>query len=398
MNINTKPKILRTIWPVLLLVIIAPACKMLFPFGDRTLPVTTATPLPLPTPTVSGSFSLPVEVAGEQDVLINLYARVNPSVVAITIYAQQNGRMVPLAQGSGFVYDTERHIVTNAHVVRGAEQVEVVFSDGLITPAKLIGQDLNSDLAVIQADKVPGGIEPLPLAEMERLAVGQTVVAIGNSFGLEGTLTRGVISALGRNIPGLTQFSIPQAIQTDAAINPGNSGGPLLNLEGQVIGVNAQIETGNLGGGNTGVGFAIPVNVLNRVIPDLIQKGKTEWSWLGITGTSLNPTLVRAMELSIDRGAYILDVVPGGPADEAGLHKATQTILVNGRQVVTGGDVVVAVDNQPVHSFDDILVYVALSTRPGQVVKLSVLRDGKPQEIDVKLGTRPAKIILDSQP
>jgi 2-alkenal reductase len=205
---------------------------------------------------------LPMVVTSEEEALKALYAMVNPAVVNITVYLKENDQVLPASQGSGFLYDTERHIITNAHVVDGAEQIDVTFSNGTIRAAEIIGEDLHSDLAVIQVEEVPAGINPLPLGNIEGLAVGQSVVAIGNPFGLEGTLTRGIISSLGRTIPALTTFSIPQAIQTDAAINPGNSGGPLLNLRGEVIGVNAQIETGGLSNSNSGVGFAIPVNIV----------------------------------------------------------------------------------------------------------------------------------------
>ncbi|MCS6907981.1 MAG: trypsin-like peptidase domain-containing protein, partial [Anaerolineales bacterium] len=215
---------------------------------------------PTPTP-----FQLPPQIEDEQALLVALYARANPAVVNVTEYARQGGRVMPIGQGSGFVYDTLGHIVTNAHVIHGSDQIEVTFWDGTIELAELVGEDLHSDLAVIKVERMPEGIIPLPLGDMEKLAVGQTVVAIGNPFGLEGTLTKGVISALGRSIPALTSFSIPQAIQTDAAINPGNSGGPLLNLQGEVIGVNAQIETGGTSRTNSGVGFAIPVSIIKVV-------------------------------------------------------------------------------------------------------------------------------------
>ncbi|MCK5430270.1 MAG: trypsin-like peptidase domain-containing protein, partial [Anaerolineales bacterium] len=198
----------------------------------------------------------------EEMSLVELYAMVNPAVVNITIYRVESDVLLPVGQGSGFVYDGDGHIVTNAHVVQDAEGVEVTFSDGTIREADVIGEDLNSDLAVVHVDDIPGGVTSLPLASMETLAVGQTVVAIGNPFGLDGTLTRGVISALGRSIPALTPFTIPQSIQTDAAINPGNSGGPLLNMNGEVIGVNDQIRTDGINNSNLGVGFAIPVSMV----------------------------------------------------------------------------------------------------------------------------------------
>jgi S1-C subfamily serine protease len=335
---------------------------------------------------------VPAELDGEQSVLVELYARANPSVVNITIYGGQNGLVIPLGQGSGFVIDQDGHIVTNAHVVDSAEQVEVIFSDGTILSADIIGEDLNSDLAIVKVDQLPENVNPLPLGAMRELAVGQTVVAIGNPFGLEGTLTRGIISALGRNIPALTPFSIPQSIQTDAAINPGNSGGPLLNLDGEVIGVNAQIETSGTSRSNSGVGFAIPVSIVKLVVPDLKEHGGYKWSWLGVRGGNLTPAMVEAGELSVNKGAYISDVTPDGPAARAGLQGAADSVTVDGRIVPVGGDVIIAADDASIRSFDDLLIYIALKTRPGQEVTLTVLRAGEAQDIVVMLDERPESV------
>jgi 2-alkenal reductase len=335
---------------------------------------------------------VPVELADEQPVLVELYARVNPAVVNITIYGEQAGQVLPLGQGSGFVYDQDGHIITNAHVIDNAEQVEVTFPDGLILSADIIGEDLNSDLAVVKVDQLPESAHPLALGAMSDLAVGQDVVAIGNPFGLEGTLTRGIISALGRNIPALTPFSIPQSIQTDAAINPGNSGGPLLNLAGEVIGVNAQIETDGMSRSNSGVGFAIPVSIVKLVVPALIENGTYEWSWLGVRGGNLSPSMVQAGELTVDKGAYIADVTPDGPAAAAGLLGAADTASIDGRTIPVGGDVVIAVDGTPVNSFDDLLIFIALNTRPGQEITLTIFRAGETQDVVVKLDERPESL------
>ncbi len=225
MNSLPKAHYWKKFWLFILIPTLALACAVVTPLSQATPPaVQTIEVATLPPPTPA-PITLPALITDEQSLLVSLYPRSNPSVVNITTYAQQSGTMQRLAQGSGFVYDNDRHIATNAHVIQDAEQIEVTFSDGTITPAKLVGQDLNSDLAIVQVDKIPGGVEPLSLGDMSQLAVGQTVIAIGNPFGLNGTLTQGVISALGRDIPDLTQqYSIPQAIQTDAAINPGNSG------------------------------------------------------------------------------------------------------------------------------------------------------------------------------
>ncbi len=329
-------------------------------------------------------------VTDEDQVLVDMYSRLNPSVVNITVYLNQDGVLDSFAQGSGFVYDDQGHILTNAHVVHGTDGVEVTFSDGLIREATVVGEDLHSDLAVIKVD-LPDGISSIPLGVMEELAVGQTVVAIGNPFGLEGTLTRGIISALGRTIPALTIFSIPQAIQTDAAINPGNSGGPLLNMNGEVVGVNAQIETSGTSDSNIGVGFAIPVSIIRRVVPTLIETGHYDWPWLGVSGYTVNPSLVQAMNLPVEQGAYVSSLTEGGPALAAGLQATTETITQEGRQVEVGGDVITAIDGQPVKTFDDILVYLSLQTTPGQEITLTILRDGQYQDVTLELGTRPTE-------
>jgi 2-alkenal reductase len=329
-------------------------------------------------------------VTDEDQVLIDMYSRLNPSVVNITVYLSQDGLLDSFAQGSGFVYDDQGHILTNAHVVHGIDDVEVTFSDGLIREATIVGEDLHSDLAVIKVD-LPDGVSAIPLGVMDELAVGQTVVAIGNPFGLEGTLTRGIISALGRTIPALTIYSIPQAIQTDAAINPGNSGGPLLNLNGEVVGVNAQIETLGTSDSNIGVGFAIPVSIIRRVVPALIEAGHFDWPWLGVSGYTVNPPLVKAMDLPVEQGAYVSSLTEGGPALAAGLQATTETITQDGRQVEVGGDVITAIDGQTVKTFDDILVYLSLQTTPDQEITLTVLRDGKYQDVTLQLGTRPTE-------
>jgi S1-C subfamily serine protease len=327
-------------------------------------------------------------VTNEDQVLVDLYSRLNPSVVNITVYLSQNGELISFAQASGFIYDNQGHVLTNAHVVHGTDAVQVTFSDGLIREASLVGEDLNSDLAVIKVD-LPEGIAPIPLGSMNELAVGQTVLAIGNPFGLEGTLTRGIISALGRTIPALTIYSIPEAIQTDAAINPGNSGGPLLNLKGEVIGVNAQIETNGTSQSNIGVGFAIPVSIVQRIVPTLIEKGSYDWPLLGISGSTVNPPLVKAMNLPVEQGAYVSSVIENGPAVAAGLQGTTDTISQDGRSVQIGGDVITAIDGQVVNTFDDLLIYLTLHATPGQKVTLTILRDGKYQQVDLTLGTRP---------
>ncbi|OQY88763.1 MAG: hypothetical protein B6D39_10785 [Anaerolineae bacterium UTCFX2] len=341
---------------------------------------------PLQQPTAAAE---PIITTSEEAILVEMYRRINPAVVSVLTYDLQKNIVVSSGQGSGFLYDTNGHIVTNSHVVHGADQVEVLFSNGLSVKGKVIGQDLNSDLAVIKVENVPADAQPIPLGHIEDVAVGQTVVALGNPFGLDGTLTKGIVSALGRTIPALTTFSIPQAIQTDAPINPGNSGGPLLNLKGEVIGVNAQIETRGNSRSNSGVGFAIPVSIISRVVPELITNGKFEWSWLGVVGGNLNSTTREAMGLSVERGAYISEVVNGGPAQLAGLHGSTREINYDSRIIEIGGDVIVGINGVEVSTFEDILIYIALNTIPGQQVDLTIVRDGKTQNVPLTLQPRP---------
>ncbi|HEY4690871.1 MAG TPA: trypsin-like peptidase domain-containing protein, partial [Anaerolineae bacterium] len=269
-------------------------------------------------------------------------------------------------------------------------RVEVTFADGSTQTARILGVDPDSDLAVLDVDAVPPDAQPLPLGDSTALQVGQSVAAIGNPFGLEGTLTVGVVSAAGRVVPsGLSQFSIPQMIQTDAAINPGNSGGPLLNLLGEVVGVNTQIQTADGVRANAGVGFAVPSNIVARVAPALIAEGKYTWPWLGVRGGTLTPAIAQANGLGETRGAYIAETLPGGPADKAGLRGATREGEVGGLPVPVGGDVVTAIDGQPVRAFDDLLEYVALRARVGQTVQLTVLRDGREQAMNITLEARP---------
>jgi len=382
------------------------ACRVSLPdFGElaNLLPATDTPTLPEALPELPAVE--PVEIiqrdatgSSEESTLISLYARINPAVVNITSLIDENGQFSGYSEGSGFVFNQEGYIVTNAHVVHGANGLDVTFSNNATRPATLIGEDFSSDLAVIKVENLPEGISPLALGEINTVQVGQTVVAIGNPFGFDGTMTRGIVSAIGRTIPALNTFSIPQAIQTDAPINPGNSGGPLLNLDGEVIGVNAQIRTSSTEGANSGVGFAIPVSILRRVIPALIADGQYTWPWLGVVGGDLDWVTAQAMNLSVDRGAYLSQIIENGPAFKAGLQGTSGTGTVDGRTVETGGDVVIAIDGQPVYSFDDMLMYIALKTSPGQEVTLTVLRDGKEQQITLRLEPRPTDLSAPLEP
>jgi S1-C subfamily serine protease len=335
-------------------------------------------------PTPAAQNLLPLQ----PNALIELYHQVNPGVVNIQVYLQRQG-VTGQGAGSGFIIDDQGHIVTNNHVVDQAQQVTVIFYNGIEAPAKIIGTDPDSDLAVIQVDTLAGDAHPLALGDSDQAQVGQWVVAIGNPFGLGSSLTTGILSALGRTIPtGVTPFSIPQALQTDAAINPGNSGGPLINLEGQVIGVNAQIATSGTQA-NSGVGFSIPVNIVRRVVPVLIRTGSYEWPWLGVEGGSVNLLIQQANDLPTQQGAYIDRVVPGGPADKAGLRGSSSSTQINGLDVPVGGDVVVEADGEQILDFSDLLVHTAFQ-EVGASMHLSILRAGQRQEVTVQLSPRPA--------
>jgi S1-C subfamily serine protease len=328
--------------------------------------------------------------AAVPDSLTQLYTQVDPGVVSIDVFVQQ-GQLSGQAAGSGFILDAQGHIVTNNHVIAQAQEVLVSFYDGTQVPATIVGTDLNSDLAVIQVDSLVAGAHPLPLGDSDAVQPGQWVVAIGNPFELGGSMTLGIVSATGRTIPsGATPFDIPQAIQTDAAINPGNSGGPLLNLAGEIVGVNAQIATGGVQA-NAGVGFAIPSNVVRRVVPALIDTGSYQWPWLGVEGASVSYLIMEANRLDSQQGAYIDVVRPDGPAIGAGLQGSSGTAVVDGVTVPTGGDVIVEANGKPVADFSDLLVTVAYMS-PGDTLNLTVLRDGQQRTLAVTLAPRPASL------
>lgn len=346
------------------------------------------------TPTVRPMTALSPAAANQEQALIDLYRRANPAVVNITTYANEAGSDpsgIGMGQGSGFLYDSQGRIVTNNHVVENATRVEVTFNDGTTQEARILGIDPDSDLAVLEVDRIPAKIQPLALGDSNALQVGQTVAAIGNPFGLDGTLTVGVVSALGRVVPsGLSQYSIPQVVQTDAPINPGNSGGPLLDMQGKVVGVNTQILTADGTRANAGVGFAVPVNIIQKVAPALIKVGAYTWPWLGVRGGTVSTMIAKANDLGELRGAYIAEVMPNGPAEKAGLRGVDGEVELDGLAVPVGGDVVKAVDGQAIVSFDDLLEYIALRSEVGQNLKLTIMRDGQEQLVTVRLEARPS--------
>jgi serine protease Do len=363
----------------------------------------------------------PLRVMGQtavddQTVLLQrLYQEVNPSVVNILVRLPadaSNPDLLPLpnvpqnpnsqppfaqAEGSGFVYDADGYLVTNAHVVQDASRITVTFADDTTLIAEVVGIDPDSDIAVIKVDpsKLPGKLVPLPLADSDKLTVGERAIAIGNPFGLNGTMTHGIISALGRSLDGQrntgsdSRYLIPQVIQTDAAINPGNSGGPLLNAKGEVIGVNTAIESRVRQ--SSGVGFAVPANIVKKMADALIKDGKVAHSYLGILGGTLTLDVNELMGLDPNfHGVLVRDVVSGSPGAKAGIKPSTTEKDLDGTKVMVGGDVIVAVDNIPVRRFEDLLAYLFVKTDPGQTITLTVYRAGEKVDVKVTLGERPA--------
>ena len=352
--------------------------------------------------------TVPPASDSESKLFAAVYKKVSPSVVRIdnlTRIATGNNNQVdptsdalPESQGSGWVWDANGFIVTNNHVVEGADALNVTFADGIELPAELIGTDPDSDLAVVKVDPTHVHIVPTERGKLEEVEVGEQAIAIGNPFGYDNSITTGIVSALGRSIESQSGYNIPLAIQTDAAINPGNSGGPLLNDRGQVIGVNFLIRSPVRG--NSGVGFAIPINIVDRVIPALIERGEYKHAYLGVSGRTYSPAWAEALGFPPDaRGAYVMTVRPQGPSGRAGLRAGSEDTnipLAAGMGSVLylqkGGDLIVGIDDQPVTTFDDILVYLESYKSPGDQVQLHVLRPGQDGEdtLTVTLGERPA--------
>jgi S1-C subfamily serine protease len=326
--------------------------------------------------------------ADSQETLVALYERVSPGTVAI---------ITDQGQGSGFVYDTA-HVITNYHVVQDANVIEVRFTSGFMGYGTVVGTDLDSDLAVIKVDGPAEEFHPVPLGDSDQLSVGQTVVAIGNPFGLDTTMTVGIVSALGRTLdsahesPDGRPFTAGDIIQTDAAINPGNSGGPLFNINGEVIGVNRAIISNNITAQgqptNSGIGFAISVNIVKRVVPVLIETGSYDYPYLGISSMdSLTLEMVEALGLTTYTGAYVTQVSPGSPADQAGIQAGD--IDIGGGSLKAGGDLIVALDGRDIRTFDELLSYLITHKGPGDTVVLTVLRGDERKDISITLGKRP---------
>lgn len=341
---------------------------------------------------------IPSSASQEEQLLANIYNRVAPSVVSINVVARQpgTGTFIPedelaLGTGTGFLIDNQGHIVTNNHVVEGATRIEVNFFDGRIVRGEVVGLDPDSDLAVIKVNDIPAEeLQPVTLGDSDSLFIGQEVVAIGSPFGQRWTMTSGIVSALDRVIDSLTNFSIGSVIQTDAAINPGNSGGPLVNLQGEVIGVNSQIISRTRS--SSGIGFAVPSNLVQRVAQSLIETADVDYSYLGIGGGAIDLSYMEALNLPNNaRGVVVSYVEPGGPADQGGLRRPSNEVRVDGFPVFTNVDIITAIDGEPVTDMPSLISYLAENTSPGQTVTLTVARNGVDQlQIPVVLGERPS--------
>lgn len=381
---------------ILLGAVLFTGCQGLLPMALATptvpsMPTTSATPVS----SESASSELPTgSLVACEEVVVQVYENASPGVVYVENQRRARGLLGLPSQGSGsgFVIDQEGHILTNYHVVSNADKLLVALADGTTTEATVVGSDPGNDIALIKIDVAADKLRPIPLGDSSKLKVGQLAIAIGNPYGLERTVTTGVVSSLGRSMKSDTGRSIRDVIQTDAAINPGNSGGPLLNSQGEVIGINTAIESPS--GGSVGIGFAVPVNSAKAAL-DGMKAGETiEHAWLGITGIKVTADLAEMLDLGVDQGAYVLSVTKGGPAAKAGLHGASVSTedITSPKDMPEGGDVMVAIDGKAVSSVEDVASYID-TKRPGDTVKVKVIRDKNEVEIDVTLAEWPENVV-----
>ena len=318
--------------------------------------------------------------------LIEIFEKTEESVVQVNVRAN-DGTSKPGSMGSGFVYSDKGYIITNNHVVDDAGKVTVTFLDGESYTAKIIGTDPDLDLAVLKVEVGATYLQPIPMGDSSQLKVGEQITAIGNPFGLSGSMTSGIISQMGRLLPQDSGYSIPDVIQTDAAINPGNSGGPLLNMNGEVVGINTAIQSAT--GEFTGVGFAVPSNTVKKVIPILIEEGVFHHPWMGISGSDVDPDLAKVRELNSSKGFLIATVVEGSPAEDAGLQGITITKEIDGREYALDGDIIVKIDDKVVRKISDILIHLQREKSIGDEMVMTVNRDGTLIEVILVLGERP---------
>lgn len=332
-----------------------------------------------------------VKASDTEMALPSLFQKVENSVVQITDSNEID--VFESRLGSGFVYDDNGHIITNHHVVSGGgNRLDVTFPDGVVYRASLIGSDPSADIAVLYVEEVSKEkLLPLSLADSSEVKVGERVAAIGNPFGLSGSLSSGIVSGVGRQIPAQDDegFAIPDIVQTDAPINPGNSGGPLLNLRGEVIGINSAIYSTT--GQFAGVGFAIPSNTIAQVVPSLITTGSYQHPWLGVAGRDMTPGIADHLGLDDPRGFLVIDIVAGSPAEKAGIQRGDEDAVIDGIPMKLGGDVIIAIDNNTVRKIDDILAYVEMEKSVGDDLKLTILRDGQKMEVIATLDARPSQ-------
>jgi len=383
---------------LVVLVLIASASALLHTSSSNVAAQTgtaTATPTASVTQTASGSLlTYGTVIEQVQSIYRGIYDTVNPSVVNIQVLGTYNyGFYVGAvsSQGSGFVWDTQGHIVTNNHVVENAYNITVTFSDGTTTTAEVVGTDVQSDLAVIKVDPTGLTLHPVSLGDSQIVKVGDLVIAIGNPYGLAGSMTQGIVSALSRSLTvdssnpfSSSTYTIPDIIQTDAAVNPGNSGGVLVNTSGEVIGVTSAIQSTT--NANAGIAFAIPSHIVERIVPVLIKDGKYQHPSLGLSGITLTANYATEMGLDANtHGVLITDITPGGAADIAGLKETTQQYTRYNRGVIIFGDVITAIDGNPVRTYEDLVSYIFNKTEVGQKVKLTILRDGKEMSVTATL-------------
>ncbi len=318
--------------------------------------------------------------------LIEIFEKSESGVLRVNVQRTVEG-LTPEGVGSGFVFDKKGHVITNAHVVQGATKVVVTFLDGRSYNAEIIGFDNFTDIAVIKVNADLALLHPLALGDSSNLRVGEPIAAIGNPFGLSGSMTSGIVSQLGRLLPSGAGYSIPDVIQTDAAINPGNSGGPLLNMRGEVVGINTAIQSAT--GEFTGVGFAVPSQTLAKIVPSLIQNGEYKHPWIGISGRDIDPDLAQVLELKDAVGFLVVTVVPDSPASKAGLKGSENNIERGGVQYLIGGDIILAVDGVEVRKISDILIHLQRAKSVGDELVLEILRDNRTTNFTIILGERP---------
>lgn len=317
--------------------------------------------------------------------LIEIFEKSEPGVVSVNV--QRFDTIDRSGVGSGFVFDKRGHIITNAHVVVNAQKIIVTFLDGRSYNAEIIGLDNYTDIGVIKVNADRDTLKPLLLGDSSNLKVGEPVAAIGNPFGLSGSMTSGIVSQLGRLLPSDLGFSIPDIVQTDAAINPGNSGGPLLNMRGEIVGINTAIQS--VTGEFTGVGFAVPSQTIAKIVPSLIADGKYEHPWIGISGRDIDPDIANVLNLDDTVGFLVIQVVDDSPASKAGLRGSNNVVEFEGVEYAVGGDIILSVDGQDVRKIDDILIYLQRAKSVGDEMILDVLRDGRTTSFTITLEQRP---------